>query len=47
MTNNYGGTAGQLMASEKAGAHQDNTLMASSEQAGGFSGQLAYGFAKS
>ena len=42
--NNFGGGAGQLMAGEKAGTRQNNTLMFSSVKVQGFSGQLAYGF---
>jgi predicted porin len=42
--NNYGGAAGQLMAGEKAGTRQNNTVMFAFERAYGLSGELAYGF---
>jgi predicted porin len=42
--NNYGGAAGQLMSGEKAGTRQNNTVMFTSDDVGGVTAQLAYGF---
>jgi predicted porin len=42
--NNWGGSAGQLMSGEKAGTRQNNTVKFTSENLGGVTTEIAYGF---